>query len=234
VTRLTDYLHWRPRRKRGAAELAARDRAVEPSELSERRDRLSTELAEHQWDLGGLVYEMARRDHFRLDVVVRQAAKLQEVDAELGEVERLLRLDRAGAGGTCPSCGALHARGAVYCWQCGADLMSGQPAGAEAASSGPRGEEQAARPAQAPASVEPSPASTLHSAPVPPPATPEPMPPDLGEEVPRRRFAPAPPAAPQAPVSPPPSPVDAPQQPSPPQQPPQRPTSSAGTGASGV
>ena len=75
---------------------------------------------------------MARRDHFRLDIVVRQAAKLQEVDAELGEVERLLRLDQAGAGGTCPSCGALHARGAVYCWQCGADLMSRQPAGGEA------------------------------------------------------------------------------------------------------
>jgi hypothetical protein len=217
VTPIADYLRWRPRRKRGAAELAARDRSVEPSELATRRDRLSTELAELQWDLGGLVYEMARRDHFRLDVVVRQAAKLQEVDAELGEVERLLRLDQAGAGGTCPSCGALHARGAVYCWQCGTDLMSRRPAGEAAPTSSP-----------------------AHPAPAPPPATPEPMPPDLGEEVPRRRFAPPPPAAqpppvdaPTSPMSPPTAPVDTPQQPATPPIP-EPPASSATTRASGV
>jgi hypothetical protein len=93
------------------------------SELRERRDGLSRRFAELQWDLGGLVYEMAARDHFRLDVVVRQAARLQEVDAELSEVERLLRLDEAGAAGSCAACGALHARGAVFCWQCGADLL---------------------------------------------------------------------------------------------------------------
>jgi hypothetical protein len=93
------------------------------AELRERRDQLARQFAELQWDLGGLVYEMAARDHFRLEVVVRQAARLQEVDAELSEVERLLRLDEAGAGGTCAACGALHARGAVFCWQCGADLL---------------------------------------------------------------------------------------------------------------
>jgi uncharacterized OB-fold protein len=38
-------------------------------------------------------------------------------------VERLLLLERSGAAGDCPSCGALHGRGAVYCWQCGAALM---------------------------------------------------------------------------------------------------------------
>ena len=93
-------------------------------ELRERRDRLADRFAELQWDLGGLAYEMAARDHFRLDVLVRVAARLQEVDAELAEVERLLRLDEAGAAGSCSSCGALYARGAVYCWQCGADLIA--------------------------------------------------------------------------------------------------------------
>ena len=93
-------------------------------ELRERRDRLAERFAELQWDLGGLAYEMAARDHFRLDVLVRVAARLQEVDAELAEVERLLRLDEAGAAGSCSSCGALYARGAVYCWQCGADLIA--------------------------------------------------------------------------------------------------------------
>src|SRR6185436_15300183 len=104
VTKFADYFRRRPRRKRGAAALAeADDRVVGPAELVNRRDELSSQLAEIQWDLGGLVYEMARRDHFRLDVVVRQAARLQAVDSELGEVERLLHLEQAGAGGTCPS-----------------------------------------------------------------------------------------------------------------------------------
>jgi hypothetical protein len=93
------------------------------TDLQRRRDRLARELAELQWDLGGIAYEMASRDHFRLDVLRNQAAKLQQVDAELGEIERMLRLDQAAAAGACPSCGALYARGAVFCWQCGHDLM---------------------------------------------------------------------------------------------------------------
>jgi hypothetical protein len=93
------------------------------SELARRRDRLARQLAELQFDLGGLVYEMAIRDHFRLDLVVRQAARLQELDAELGEVERQLALEDAGAAGRCPSCGSLYARGALYCSSCGRQLM---------------------------------------------------------------------------------------------------------------
>ncbi len=92
-------------------------------DLQQRRDRLAGQLVDLQWDLGGLAYEMAIRDHFRLDVLSRQAAKLQQVDAELAEVERMLRLDEAGAAGVCGSCGALYARGSVYCWQCGTGLM---------------------------------------------------------------------------------------------------------------
>ncbi|MFM8884460.1 MAG: hypothetical protein ACKOH7_06620, partial [Solirubrobacterales bacterium] len=80
---------------------------------------------------GGLTYEMAIRDHFRLDVLARQAARLQAVDAELAEVERQLRLEDAGASGECPSCRALHSRGAVFCWSCGAQLLPTQPAGGE-------------------------------------------------------------------------------------------------------
>lgn len=92
-------------------------------DLSARRDRLAGQLAELQWDLGGLAYEMAIRDHFRLDTLVRRAARLQQVDAELAEVERMLRLDQAAAAGACGQCGALYARGSVFCWQCGKDLM---------------------------------------------------------------------------------------------------------------
>ena len=107
------------------------------SELDERRKRLEDELATLQWDLGGLTYEMAIRDHFRLDVLVRAAAKLQEVDAELAEVERVLRLESAGASGACMSCGALHARGATFCWQCGTRLMESASAQTIAAFTNP-------------------------------------------------------------------------------------------------
>ena len=96
---------------------------VRPRDLAAQRERLADRLAELQWDLGGLVYEMAVRDHFRLDVLVRVAARLQQVDGELGEVERLLLMEHSGAAGECPSCGAMHGRGAVFCWQCGTRLQ---------------------------------------------------------------------------------------------------------------
>ena len=35
------------------------------------RDQLARELAELQFDLGGLAYEMAVRDHWRIDVLVQ-------------------------------------------------------------------------------------------------------------------------------------------------------------------
>jgi len=93
------------------------------SDLERRRDRLTQQLVDLQWDLGGIAYEMAIRDHFRLDVLNSQAAKLQQVDAELAEVERMLKLGQAAAAGACGDCGALYAQGAVFCWQCGRDLM---------------------------------------------------------------------------------------------------------------
>jgi hypothetical protein len=97
------------------------------SELQRKRDALAEQVTEMHWDLGGLAYEMAIRDHFRLDVLVRRAAALQERDAELAEVERLLRMEHDGVAGSCPGCGAPHSRGAVYCWQCGGTLMERIP-----------------------------------------------------------------------------------------------------------
>lgn len=107
------------------------------SDLRRRRDALAEQVAELHWDLGGLAYEMAIRDHFRLDVLVRRAAVLQERDAELAEIERLLRLEESGSAGNCARCAAPHSRGAVYCWQCGAPLMERTPA--QAAPSGAGG-----------------------------------------------------------------------------------------------
>jgi hypothetical protein len=92
-------------------------------ELHRRLGELAEKVATLHWDLGGLTYEMAIRDHFRLDVLVRKAAELQEADAELGEVERLVADVDQGVGGQCRACGAPHSRGAAYCWRCGQPLM---------------------------------------------------------------------------------------------------------------
>jgi hypothetical protein len=94
------------------------------SDLRRRRLELAERAAALTWDLGGLAYEMAVRDHYRLDVLARKAAELQEVDAQLGEVQRLLANADAGIDGQCRSCGAVHSRGAAYCWHCGAPLIS--------------------------------------------------------------------------------------------------------------
>jgi chorismate mutase len=92
-------------------------------DLQRRRDQLNARVAELQWDLGGLVYEMAIRDAIRVDVIVRRAAELQNADAELGEVERILRLEQTSTAGQCGSCRAPHSTGAAYCWQCGQPLL---------------------------------------------------------------------------------------------------------------
>lgn len=93
------------------------------AELRGERVRLAERVASLTWDLGGLCYEMAIRDHYRLDVLSRQAAELQQADAQLGEVERLLAAAQDGVGGSCRACGAVHSRGAAYCWRCGAPLL---------------------------------------------------------------------------------------------------------------
>lgn len=131
IERLRPYFKTRPRADANGARPPAADTraAVAPArasgneELVRRRDQLAREFAELQWDLGGLTYEMAIRDHIRLDLLVRRAAKLQAVDAELAAAERMLHMDEAAAAGDCDACGALYARGAVFCWQCGKDLM---------------------------------------------------------------------------------------------------------------
>ena len=96
-------------------------------DLERRRDKLTARFVELQWDLGGLVYEMAIRNRIRVEVIVQRAAVLQDTDAELGEVERILRTEQTGTAGTCASCGAPHSSGAAYCWQCGQPILEQVP-----------------------------------------------------------------------------------------------------------
>lgn len=94
-------------------------------ELLARRERLTERFALLQADLGGVFYEMAIRDHVRMDVLTRKAAELQRVDADLAQVERELRgnpLPPASPVGACPACGTPHAAQSRFCHSCGQPL----------------------------------------------------------------------------------------------------------------
>ena len=115
-----------------SAEPAASPVAEPDRELLGRRDRLVQRMAIMQSELGGLFYEMAIRDHVRMDVLIAKAAELQGVDTELSELERRLRDQPVGAtaptsstAGQCPGCGAPYLPGAAYCSQCAHALEKG-------------------------------------------------------------------------------------------------------------
>ncbi len=115
------------RRKRSAAATQGNGASPAPvtdPELLAQRDRLVERFAIMQSELGGLFYEMAIRDHVRMDVLIPKAAELQRVDAELGQLERIIESGSASAGGQCPSCQAVHAHGAAFCAQCAHPLTA--------------------------------------------------------------------------------------------------------------
>ena len=97
--------------------------APENKDLVAQRDRLLEKFTVMQADLGGAFYEMAIRDHVRLDVLTRKAGELQRVDAELLAVERQLELERTDAAGHCPTCNSPFGRADRFCPQCGSSLV---------------------------------------------------------------------------------------------------------------
>jgi hypothetical protein len=106
---------------------AAPTAAQQVVDLERRRDVLKARVAELQWDLGGLVYEMATRERIRVDVLVKRAALLQDADSELGEIERILKLEHTATAGSCTACGAPHSTGASFCWSCGQPILQQVP-----------------------------------------------------------------------------------------------------------
>lgn len=127
---LAEILRRPPRPQKPAEEPKAKQPAAPPpekpeesAELVAQRDRLLEKFTIMQADLGGAFYEMAIRDHVRMDVLTRKAAELQRIDAELLGVERLLELERADAAGMCPSCGAPFGPAVRFCGQCGHVLV---------------------------------------------------------------------------------------------------------------
>ena len=96
----------------------------EVRELRAQRAKLIEKFTVMQTDLGGAFYEMAIRNHLRVDVLTRRAAELQRVDAELLAVERSLQLLESRAAGLCAACGSPYAPGTQFCSQCGSPLGS--------------------------------------------------------------------------------------------------------------
>jgi hypothetical protein len=94
------------------------------ADLIAQRDRLVERFAIMQSELGGLFYEMAIRDHVRMEVLIPKAAELQRVDAELSQLERMIETGSSAVGGECPSCRAVYARGAAFCHQCATPLTA--------------------------------------------------------------------------------------------------------------
>ena len=60
--------------------------AVDPA-LIARRDRLVERFTAHQLDLGGVMYEMAVRDHIVMPVLLDRSAVLQAIEADLKQAQ---------------------------------------------------------------------------------------------------------------------------------------------------
>ena len=166
-----------------------------------RREQLARLYAELQSDLGGLVYEMAVRDQFRLDLVARQAAKLQAVDVELtrGRAGARARDERSGVEVSVVR--QPRPVNAAYCGRCGAplarslhELTARRGPAAAAAAPAPRPRRPPPR-RPPPAAAPPAPPSTPAPAPAPPPAPGGTTPPTACARA-RRSAAAAPPSQP--------------------------------------
>lgn len=115
------------RARRAAEADAAADGPIgeQERELLAREERLTERFTLLQAELGGVFYEMAIRDHIRMEVLLGRAAQLQRVDAELLEVRRARHGEpAAAAAGRCPICAAVHPNDARYCGRCGHALIA--------------------------------------------------------------------------------------------------------------
>lgn len=103
--------------------------------LRRRRRRLLTRREEAVYHLGGLAFELYRRDQLGEEVMRRRAGEVallddtvRDIDARLGEIDRVRRErrrrpDPSAAVGNCLDCRAPFRAEARFCWQCGARLV---------------------------------------------------------------------------------------------------------------
>jgi hypothetical protein len=103
--------------------------------LRRRRRGLISQRQEAVYHLGGLAFELYRRDLLTEEVMRRRAGEVallddtvRDIDARLGEIERERRERRSrseadSSVGRCVRCHASFRAEARFCWQCGARLV---------------------------------------------------------------------------------------------------------------
>jgi hypothetical protein len=113
----------------------ATGRVAGPRRLRRDRRRLISRREEVVYHLGGLAFELYRRDMLHEEVMRRRAGEVAEIDdtvrdidVRLGEIdrERRERRQRAPAdpsAGCCLTCRSPFRADARFCWQCGAQLV---------------------------------------------------------------------------------------------------------------
>jgi hypothetical protein len=100
---------------------SARRSPPTPGALRRERRALLKAREERIRDLGGLMLEMYRRDHYREELVFEQCAELVGLEERILELDSLVAAAAAGrqpVGGRCP-CGAPLFSGVHFCPNCG-------------------------------------------------------------------------------------------------------------------
>jgi hypothetical protein len=109
--------------------------ARSPRRLRRDRRRLITRREEAVYHLGGLAFELYRRDLLGEEVMRARAGEVaqiddtvRDIDVRLGEIDRDRRERRRGepadpSAGCCLTCRAPFRAEARFCWQCGAQLV---------------------------------------------------------------------------------------------------------------
>lgn len=119
----------------------AADTETNPGRLRRRRKRLISDREVAVYHLGGLAFELYRRDLLAEDVLRRRAGAVALIDESVHDIDtRLEQLDserrerrsRRGEGalttaGNCLACRAPFQDEARFCWQCGARLTPPDP-----------------------------------------------------------------------------------------------------------
>ncbi|HSI31632.1 MAG TPA: hypothetical protein VK951_09900, partial [Miltoncostaeaceae bacterium] len=106
-----------------------------PARLRRERRRLLASREQAVYHLGGLAFELYRRDQLGEEVMRRKAGEVallddtvRDIDSRLGEIDRDRKERRRRApadriAGNCLTCRAPFRAEARYCWQCGTQLV---------------------------------------------------------------------------------------------------------------
>jgi predicted amidophosphoribosyltransferase len=137
-----------------------------PKALKRERRLLLREREERIRDLGGLVFEMFRRDRFRVELVTERCAELVALEERLDELASLLSSAGGHSAARC-ECGAPISWGTHFCANCGRPVgprpvvscaRCGSPLPANVQFCGHCGSAVDAGPPELPADTQPEPA----------------------------------------------------------------------------